>query len=100
MVCRTSAQRCRFGRVRGGLMRAATLVLGLALSISPAAAQHAAMHRGPTTAHVLAAAREAAAAIADTTAARAAGYRPIEELGIPDRNPFQGQHWYNRVRSD
>ncbi len=58
------------------------------------------MHHGPAVERVLAAARNAVAPISDTAAARAAGYRPIEELGIPDRNPFQGQHWFSRARSD
>lgn len=42
---------------------------------------------------VLAAARRAVAQLNDTAAARAAGYRPIAEMGIPDNVPFQGQHW-------
>lgn len=63
-------------------------------------AQHSHMHATPAAEHVLAAARQAAAPISDTGAARAAGYVPIEELGIPDRNPFQGQHWYNGKHAD
>lgn len=46
----------------------------------------------PTDA-VLAAARRAVAALGDTAAVRAAGYRPITELRIPDGLPFQGWHW-------
>ena len=42
---------------------------------------------------VLAAARRAVATLGDTAAARAAGYRPITEMGIPDGLPFQGWHW-------
>ena len=49
---------------------------------------------------VLVAARRAAASIPDTAAARAAGFVPIEELGIPDRSPLQGQHWYNAAHAD
>jgi len=81
-------------------MRARTVLLLLVAATSSAAAQHAAMHQGPAVERVLAAARKAVAPISDTVAARAAGYRPIEELGIPDRNPFQGQHWFSRARSD
>jgi hypothetical protein len=81
-------------------MRLPTLFLVCVTATSSAAAQHAAMHGGPAAGQVLAAARRAASLIPDTAAARAAGYVPIEELGIPDRNPFQGQHWYNGTRSD
>jgi hypothetical protein len=42
---------------------------------------------------VLAAARRAVAGLDDTAAVRAAGYRPIGEMGIPDGLPFQGLHW-------
>ena len=63
-------------------------------------AQHDHMHSTPAAEHVLTAARQSVASITDTGAARAAGYRPIEELGVPDRNPFQGQHWYSRAHSD
>jgi hypothetical protein len=73
------------------------LLLGVTMPMS-AAAQH--MHGGPAAERVLVEARRAAALIPDTAAARAAGYIPIEELGIPDRNPFQGQHWYNGKHSD
>jgi hypothetical protein len=81
-------------------MRVPTLFLLCATATSSAAAQHGAMHHGSAPEQVLAAARNAVAPISDTAAARAAGYRPIEELGIPDRNPFQGQHWFSRARSD
>jgi hypothetical protein len=77
------------------------LLLLVTLPAAPAAAQH--MHGGqggPGAERVLVAARRAAGLIPDTAAARAAGYVPIEELGIPDRNPFQGQHWYNGAHSD
>jgi hypothetical protein len=77
------------------------LLLLMTLPAAPAAAQHMhGGHGGPGAERVLAEARRAAALIPDTAAARAAGYIPIEELGIPDRNPFQGQHWYNGKRSD
>jgi len=42
---------------------------------------------------VLAAARRAVVRLNDTAAARAAGYRPISEIGVPDKVPFQGEHW-------
>jgi hypothetical protein len=42
---------------------------------------------------VLAAARRAVAQLGDTGAVRAAGYRPITEMRIPDGLPFQGWHW-------
>jgi hypothetical protein len=42
---------------------------------------------------VLSSARQAVAQLHDTAAARAAGYRPISEIGIPDKQPFQGEHW-------
>jgi len=74
------------------------LLLGVTMPMSAGAAQH--MHGGPAAERVLVEARRAAALIPDTSAARAAGYIPIEELGIPDRNPFQGQHWYNGKHSD
>lgn len=80
-------------------MREAILVVLVAVPAS-LAAQHDHMHHGPAAEQVLAAARQAVASISDTGAARAAGYRPIEELGLPDRNPFQGQHWFNGRRSD
>jgi hypothetical protein len=48
---------------------------------------------------VLAAARRAVALLNDTTAARAAGYRPITEIGIPDKVPFQGEHWSLPIRN-
>src|SRR5258705_908237 len=80
-------------------MRVPTIFLMCATATSSAAAQHA-MHGGPAAQRVLAEARRAAALIPDTAAARAAGYVPIEELGIPDRNPFQGQHWYNGKHAD
>ena len=47
----------------------------------------------PAADTVLAAARRAVSALGDTAAVRAAGYRPIAEIGIPDGLPFQGQHW-------
>ncbi len=47
---------------------------------------------------VLAAARRAVVQLNDTAAARAAGYRPITEIGIPDNVPFQGQHWSLPIR--
>ncbi len=81
-------------------MRVTILVVLAATATSSAAAQHGAMHHGSGAQQVLAAARNAVAPISDTAAARAAGYRPIEELGIPDRNPFQGMHWFSRARSD
>jgi len=71
----------------------------LAIRVSVGAAQQA-EQQGSAAESVLAAARRAAAPIPDTAAARAAGFVPIEELGIPDRNPFQGQHWYNGARAD
>ncbi len=80
-------------------MRVTILSVLIATATSSASAQHA-MHQGAASEHVVAAARHAVASIGDTGAARAAGYRPIEELGIPDRNPFQGQHWFSRARSD
>lgn len=42
---------------------------------------------------VMAAARRSVTQLSDTAAARAAGYRPITEQGIPDGLPFQGWHW-------
>lgn len=42
---------------------------------------------------VLAGARRAVVRLTDTAAARAAGYRPITEVGVPDGLPFQGEHW-------
>lgn len=42
---------------------------------------------------VLAAARRAVTDLGDTAAVRAAGYRPITEMRIPDGLPFQGWHW-------
>jgi hypothetical protein len=75
--------------------------LALLLAIAPVLeAQHAAMQQGSAADNVLASARRAATAISDTVAARTAGYVPIEELGLPDRNPFQGQHWYNAAHAD
>ena len=47
---------------------------------------------------VLAAARRAVVRLNDTAAARAAGYRPITEMGIPDKVPFQGEHWSLPIR--
>ena len=47
---------------------------------------------------VLATARRAVARLNDTAAARAAGYRPITEIGIPDKVPFQGEHWSLPIR--
>src|SRR5262249_58386141 len=80
-------------------MRVRTLSLGFMVMTSSAAAQHA-MHHTAASDHVLASARQAVTLIADTAAARAAGYIPIEQLGLPDRNPFQGQHWYNKAYND
>jgi len=74
------------------------LLLFVTIPMSSAAAQH--MHGGPAAERVMVEARRAAALIPDTAAARAAGYIPIEEMGIPDRNPFQGQHWYNGKHAD
>jgi len=77
------------------------LLLLVTLPTAPAAAQHMhGGHGGPAAERVLVEARRAAALIPDTAAARAAGYIPIEEMGIPDRNPFQGQHWYNGKLAD
>jgi hypothetical protein len=83
-------------------MRASTLILPLFLTFPlPVSAQHAGHHGGGAAADsVLAAARSAVAAINDTAAARAAGYVPIEELGIPNANPFQGKHWYKGAYAD
>src|SRR5580765_4471103 len=80
----------------------AACVIGalLPLPASALAAQHSAAQHRAAAESVLAVAQRAAALIPDTAAARAAGYVPIEELGIPDRNPFQGQHWYNGTHSD
>jgi hypothetical protein len=72
----------------------------LAIAVSRGAAQQMAMPQPAVAERVLAAARRAAALIPDTAAARAAGFVPIEELGIPDRNPFQGQHWYKAAHAD
>src|SRR5688500_20343657 len=47
---------------------------------------------------VLATARRAVVRLNDTAAARAAGYRPITETGIPDKVPFQGEHWSLPIR--
>ncbi|HJR15356.1 MAG TPA: hypothetical protein VJ808_00770, partial [Gemmatimonadales bacterium] len=47
---------------------------------------------------VLAAARRAVVRLSDTAAARAAGYRPITEIGVPDKVPFQGEHWSLPIR--
>jgi len=49
---------------------------------------------------VLAAARRAVADLKDTAAVRAAGYRPITELRIPDGLPFQGWHWQRQMTGD
>jgi hypothetical protein len=49
---------------------------------------------------VLAAARRAVANLSDTAAVRAAGYRPITELRIPDGLPFQGWHWQRQMTGD
>jgi hypothetical protein len=88
------------GHSRSAPTWAVGLVVLLATPLSPAAAQHP-MHQPSGAADsVLASARRAAATLPDTAAARAAGFVPIEELGIPDRNPFQGQHWYNGARAD
>jgi len=87
-----------FGSVEAS-MRASVLLVLTATATSAAAAQHP-MHHGAATEHVLVVARHAAALFPDTAAARAAGYIPIEEMGIPDRNPFQGQHWYNGKHAD
>src|SRR5687768_17079953 len=59
----------------------------------------AALQATPTPADtVLAAARRAVVRLNDTAAARAAGYRPITEMGIPDKVPFQGEHWSLPIR--
>lgn len=47
---------------------------------------------------VLAAAKRAVVRLNDTAAARAAGYRPITEIGVPDKAPFQGEHWSLPIR--
>lgn len=47
---------------------------------------------------VLATARRAVTSLSDTAAARVAGYRPITEMGIPDKVPFQGEHWSLPIR--
>lgn len=47
---------------------------------------------------VLGAARRAVTTLGDTAALRAAQYRPITEMGVPDGVPFQGRHW--SVRAD
>ena len=58
-----------------------------------------ALQTTPTPAEtVLTAARRAVVRLNDTTAARAAGYRPITEMGIPDKVPFQGEHWSLPIR--
>jgi hypothetical protein len=58
-----------------------------------------ALQTAPTPADtVLAAARRAVVRLNDTAAARAAGYRPITEMGIPDKVPFQGEHWSLPIR--
>jgi hypothetical protein len=72
----------------------------LSTPTSPLAAQHPVMQHPTAAKSVLAVAQRAAALIPDTAAARAAGFVPIEELGIPDGNPFQGQHWYSAQRAD
>ena len=82
------------------MIRVITLILLTAIPGVTAAAQHGARPQRPAVDSVRVAARRAVVPIADTTAARSAGFVPIEELGIPDRNPFQGQHWYNGARSD
>jgi len=79
---------------------AVDLVLLLAIAVSRGEAQQTAMQQPADAESVLAAARRAAAPIPDTAAARAAGFVPIEELGIPDRNPFQGQHWFKAAHAD
>jgi hypothetical protein len=82
----------------------AACVMGMMAQVllltSPVAAQHAAADHRAAAESVLVVAQRAASLIPDTTAARAAGFVPIEELGIPDRNPFQGQHWYSAQRAD
>ena len=72
----------------------------LLLPASALAAQHSAAQHRAAAESVLAVAQRAASLIPDTAAARAAGFVPIEELGIPDHNPFQGQHWYSAQRAD
>ena len=58
-----------------------------------------ALQTTPTPADtVLAAARRAVVRLNDTAAARAAGYRPITEIGVPDKVPFQGEHWSLPIR--
>src|SRR5258706_15832504 len=72
----------------------------LLLPASALTAQHSAAQHRAAAESVLAVAQRAASLIPDTAAARAAGFVPIEELGIPDHNPFQGQHWYSARRAD
>ena len=52
-----------------------------------------ALQTAPAGDAVLAAARRSVADLGDTAAVRAAGFRPITELRIPDGLPFQGWHW-------
>ncbi len=47
---------------------------------------------------VVAEARRAAAALADTGAARREGFGPLALRGATDLTPFQGQHWLHRWR--
>jgi hypothetical protein len=56
--------------------------------------------QAPVTDTVVAAARRAAAAVADTGAARAQGFVPLLDIRILDRTPFQGEHWYKNTHSD
>ncbi len=88
------------GHSRSAPAWAVGLVLLLAIPVSRGTAQHPAMQQPAAAESVLAAARRAAAPIPDTAVARTAGFVPIEELGISDRNPFQGQHWYNAAHAD
>ncbi len=52
----------------------------------------------PGSDSVLARARQVAARYADTTAARAQGFGPLQIGRMVDLTPFQGQHWLHRWR--
>ena len=52
----------------------------------------------PASDSVKAVAARAVAPLADTAAARAAGFAPIFGPLITDRTPFQGEHWVSGVR--
>lgn len=88
------------GHSRSAASWAVGIVLLLGIPVSPGAAQPTMIPQRSAADSVLAAARRGAAPIPDTATARAAGFVPIGELGIPDGNPFQGHHWYNVARAD